>query len=275
MSDTALLITLLLRGGQIALLLQIAWLLWRDYRHALAARLGVLLTIGTIAFVVNSTPPIAPMGLARLPITLLDAGNSWVMFLFARALMEDDFRLRRWHALPWLLLAGIGAVNCVWLHPQHHPWAGKVATLQSTSTLLLALATTLTALRDWRSELVEPRRLVRVTLICGCGIYALSVPLRALTMGEDFATASRMHAFDGSLGITLFYCGFLLRRPRADLLFPPANGPAVGDETPPSSATTETSTTEKPDYQPDPAQLAQLEHLMSIERLYRHEDLVS
>ena len=47
----------------------------------------------------------------------LSTGNVVVFWLFTRALFDETFKLRWWHALVWAAVAVFSFVNCMWLAP--------------------------------------------------------------------------------------------------------------------------------------------------------------
>ena len=82
------------RGGACVLLLLIAALLARDYRYAVAGRLGALFVLGAAAYAVCSVPSLrSESRWWTTPILALATGNV-VFWLLAQALLEDDFGYR-------------------------------------------------------------------------------------------------------------------------------------------------------------------------------------
>ena len=83
------------RGGACVLLLLIAALLARDYRHAVAGRLGALFVLGAAAYAVCSVPGLhSESRWWTTPILALATGKNVVFWLLAQALLEDDFGYR-------------------------------------------------------------------------------------------------------------------------------------------------------------------------------------
>src|SRR5271155_368448 len=120
MSNETLLfsVDLLLRGGVGILLAFVAALLLRDYGHVAAARLCALFAAGGAANAVCTWAAARGHFSAwALPFLVLSGGNNVVFWLFARALFDDTFRLRRWHAALWFVITGICLVCRFWLEP--------------------------------------------------------------------------------------------------------------------------------------------------------------
>ena len=103
-----------LRAGTVALLLVLAASLFRDFRDVVAGRLAVALALGSAAHAVTSAigPP-SPVSIWHAPLIALSTGNVVVFWLFTRALFDDAFTPRWWHALVWAAVAAFSFVNCM------------------------------------------------------------------------------------------------------------------------------------------------------------------
>ena len=111
-------INLALSAGTTTLLLLLAALLFRDFRTVAAGRLAIAFALGSAAHAMTATsgfaPPVTPWQAALIAVS---TGNVVVFWLFARALFDDAFRLRRWHAVPWAAVVALSLVNCLVLVP--------------------------------------------------------------------------------------------------------------------------------------------------------------
>src|SRR5664279_2251033 len=107
-----------LGAGTAMLLLLLAALVFRDTRAAVGGRLAAAFALGSAAHAVTATigfaPPVTPWHAALIALA---CGNVVVFWLFARALFDDAFVLRRWHALPWAAVVGLSLTNCLLLVP--------------------------------------------------------------------------------------------------------------------------------------------------------------
>jgi AraC-like DNA-binding protein len=239
-----------LRGATIALLALLALLLARG--PGLAARLGAAFALGVAAFALCSAPALAaapPWWFA--PVLVVSAGNNVVFWLFARAVFEDGFRLRPWHALPWALSAG-AALMLAYGGPR--PALGLALTLAELGFTLLALAAILGA---WRGDLVEPRRRLRLVLLGVVGLYALALSLERLAGGgPGGGPGLPLLNAAGLAALALASAALLLRS--TDALAPPRPpaAPPPAEEVP-----------------PDPTQLAALHRLVAEERIHREPGL--
>ncbi|NOJ49805.1 hypothetical protein [Bradyrhizobium archetypum] len=105
-----------LRSATVALLLVLAVSLFRGFGTVLAGRLATAFALGSAAHAVTSsigmTSRVPP---AFAPVIALSTGNAVMFWLFTRALFDETFRLRWWHAA----VVAFSFVNCMWLAP--HP----------------------------------------------------------------------------------------------------------------------------------------------------------
>jgi AraC-like DNA-binding protein len=166
-----------LRAGTAALLLLLAALLVRDFRGAASGRLAVALALGSVAHAVSSAAgfdvPVTPW---RVPLIALSTGNVVVLWLFARALFDDTFALRGWHAVPWAAVVGVSLANCLLLGPPHAEnirifGAGInsiVMSLIALGFIALAVGQTVTS---WSTDLVESRRRLRIFVVGAAALY--------------------------------------------------------------------------------------------------------
>ncbi len=119
------LLDLALRAATIALLLVLAGALLRDFRHVTAGRLAAAFALGSAAhaatYAIGGPVPATPW---QAPIIALSTGNIVVFWLFTRALFDDAFQLRWWHAGVWLAVVAFSFVNCAFLVRNGAVWTG-------------------------------------------------------------------------------------------------------------------------------------------------------
>jgi AraC-like DNA-binding protein len=255
-----------LRGGAATLLLLIAGLLVRDHGRAAAARLGAGFAIGVAAYTICSAPGFADgTELWHVPILALCSGNAVVFWLFSRALFDDDFGLRRWHAAVWITLVGCGLLRLFVLAPARSPLSepvGIALTLVSAGFAALAVGQ---SVAGWRMDLVEGRRRLRPLVVGGVAGYIAIIAVAELMLQGSPAPrpASALNAA-GLVAVSALIAWSLLRVSGNELFLEPAVSsvaPAIGR-----------STNEKQDRQ-DTKLIAALDQLMTAERIYRQEGL--
>ena len=258
--DTALTLNLLLRGGTVGVLALVAVALWRDRRVHVAAPLGTAFAIGLAAATLSAMPGFAAMPVGwRAIVSALAAGSMFVFWLFTRALLDDEFRPRAWQLAVWAGLGGIGALSCLGLGSQHPAATPALAWFTGLMPVAWALLVIAQSITSWRDDLVEGRRQLRTLIVAATALYTIAQLLAALASGLDLKTVveSALNAA-GTAMLTLFVAGRLLQ-PRLGELFAP-HARAAG------AVAVEAS-------RPDARQLATLERLMTVERVYREPSL--
>jgi AraC-like DNA-binding protein len=259
---------LMLRGGAVALLLLLAGALWRERPPSAASRLGAAFAVGTAATAIGSMPGFGDAyAWWHVPIAALAAGNMWVFWLFTRALLDDGYTPRHWHALGWIGLAALGAAECAIWVPSGAPFAGPVSTALTATTIALALLSVAQSLATWREDLVERRRRVRMVIVSSAAAFAVLTALAALIAGGDAKAvfSSTGNAF-GLAALSLVAAWQLLRLRMDELLAP-------GRPAEPVASVTRPAVDPAPAAEADPQRVAQLDRLMAIERAYREPEL--
>jgi AraC-like DNA-binding protein len=191
-----------LRGGVCALLLLIAAALVRDHGRDIAGRLGALFALGAVAHTITSTSGFrAELGWWAPPMLALANGDNLIFWLFARALFDDNFKARPWHAAAWAGIVAVSLVECLVLRPSRSPLAGPIdiaLTLMALGFALLAAAQTLAS---WRADLIEQRRRLRLFIVIGSAIYTALTALSRLRAGQGVPPPSADLA--GAFGLAL------------------------------------------------------------------------
>jgi AraC-like DNA-binding protein len=275
MADGTLLQTIdhALRGGAIGLLLLIATLLIRQHARSLAARLGAAFAAGVAVYTVCSWPGFAAHAVVwQAPLLAICIGNSLVFWLFARALFDDDFEYRWWHAAGWVALASVGLFQVFLLIPGRPSLAGAVGAALSLSSLAFAALAVGQTLLGWRSDLIEGRRLLRAFVVGSTAGYIAIIGIVELALrgGPPPAIASAANA--AGLVVMSSIIAWLLLRITGDGLFrEPRAGRAKAPE--PAGAVIDVLPRPRHEAGPDPQLLHSLERLMTSERIYRQEGL--
>lgn len=262
-----------LRGVVIALLLLLAAVLSRNRPRLAMTRSGVALALGQCVQVLGATPAFE-LGVPRMwqaPFVAVAVGNGVLFWIFVEALFRDDFRLRPIHVIAWSAVAALAAFNCAWLAGRPTVLAPVALGLQRAVPLVFAVLAALAAVSQWREDLVEKRRRLRVFIVAA-GI-AYSVTMLAVRLASPsgrltgaWATADVVILLMITLPVAWRMLGFA-----GSELFPAAAEPArtavpaavtAGD--PPLDAT----------HDPAENRLAEtLQRLMTVERVYRSEEL--
>ena len=254
-------LNLLLRGGSVLLLALIAALLWRDQRRKLAARLGAAFAMGVAAATLAATPGFAALPtVPRAAISAVAAGSMFVFWLFTRALLDDGFALRRWHAAVWIVLAALGVLACLMHPPLASQLASPLAWTMGLSPVLWSLLAIAQSLSQWREDLVEGRRRLRAVIVAATALYTIGQLLAALLTGLELRTVVESSAnAAGTAALTVFFAWQLLGW-RGSVLFEEPEAQTVPVRSAPSTP-------------PDARQVATLQSLMTVQRIYREPSL--
>src|SRR5258706_3013884 len=103
----------------------------------------------------------------------LAAGNAVMFWIFARALFDDEFKLRGWHGAVWCLLAGAALVRCFVRGPSSGPMANWIGAGIEAATIGFAVMALAQSLSTWRADLVEKRRRLRMFIVAAGTTYTL------------------------------------------------------------------------------------------------------
>jgi AraC-like DNA-binding protein len=255
-------IDIALRGATVALLLVLAVSLFRGFGTVLAGRLAAAFALGSAAHAVTSSVGAAsPVSAAHAPVIALSTGNVVVFWLFTRALFDEAFRLRWWHALVWAAVAAFSFVNCLWLAPlQGARFAIVAINLVALGFIALAVVQSVTS---WSADLVEGRRHVRVFIVSAAALYGgLNAILQILmAVGGSVEIANVLNS--AALAAVVAAISVAMMRVDGADLFPAA----------PEAKVDATETAAAESSAADRKLIDALLRLMSDERIYRHDNV--
>jgi len=254
-------IDIALRGATVALLLVLAVSLYRGFGTVLAGRLAAAFALGSAAHAVTASIGAAsPIAAAHAPVIALSTGNVVVFWLFTRALFDETFRLRWWHALIWAAVAGFSFVNCMWIAPASGARLSIVAiNLIALGFIVLAVGQTIAS---WSSDLVEGRRRVRVFIVSAAALYGGLNAVLQISMAGGGAAEIAKTANSAALAVVVAAISIAMMRVDGADLFPAA--PEVQAEAS-QAAVVESGADQK--------LVDALMRLMADDRIYRHDNV--
>lgn len=171
-----------LRGGVMALMLLLAANFARGGAPALAARLGLLLTLSGLCYLFLPAAPESFIASPwRVPLHLAGMAAPGLFWLFAASWFDDDFELRPVHflAVLGLVLAGSATVY-VGIASGWPRWT--LALFWPLPSLLLTGLGLAAALRGRENDLVEARRRARLALALVIGGLIVVIVVSELAM---------------------------------------------------------------------------------------------
>jgi AraC-like DNA-binding protein len=254
-------IDIALRGATVALLLVLAASLFRGFGTVLAGRLAAAFALGSAAHAVsNWIGATSPVSIVHAPVIALSTGNAVVFWLFTRALFDEAFRLRWWHALIWAAVAAFSFVNCMWLAPASGVRLSIIAVnLLALGFIALAVGQTIAS---WPSDLVEGRRRVRVFIVSAAALYGgLNAVLQISLSGSGSAEIANTVNSAVLAAVVAAISIAMMRVDGADL-FPAA--PEIQAEASDAAVV---------DSSADQKLVDALMRLMGDERIYRHDNI--
>jgi len=258
---------LALRAGTTALLLVLAASLFRDFRGAVAGRLAVAFALGSAAHAVTyGIGATTPVSVWHAPLIALSTCNIVVFWLFTRALFDDAFKMRWWHALLWAVVAGFSFINCAWIAPASGNVRFAVIAINLLVLGFIALAVGQT-IASWSADLVEGRRRLRVFIVSAAALYGgINAVLQILVSGREGADVADTANAALLSGIVATICYSMMRVAAVDL-FPVAPVvTAVANVPAPSVAPADSGAA-------DQRLVDALMRLMADERIYRHDNI--
>ena len=258
---------LALRAGTTALLLVLAASLFRDFRGAVAGRLAVAFALGSAAHAVTQgIGATSPVSIWHAPLIALSTGNIVVFWLFTRALFDDAFKMRWWHALVWAAVAGFSFINCAWIAPASGNARFSIIAINLLVLGFIALAVGQT-IASWSADLVEGRRRLRVFIVSAAALYGgINAVLQILVSGREAADVANTANAALLAGIVAAICYSMTRVAAVDL-FPVAPVvTAVANVSAPSVAPPDSGAA-------DQRLVDALLRLMADERIYRHDNI--
>jgi AraC-like DNA-binding protein len=252
-----------LRGAAVALFVLVAVLTLRQGRTTPAALLGAALSAGSAAYVLCSAPmQFVHNSVFFVPVPALCVGNGLIFWLFTRALFDDSFRPAPRHVLFWLALAAFPVLRLIGIDmggASGERIASFALRIASPLLALLALAQTV---EDWRADLVEGRRRLRLFIVIATAGYMTVIAAVELSLGVERASpmlnavnAAGLAAMASIVAILLLRADIGLLRSERPAVAAAPEAPAPRDEV------------------VDPGLLAELDRLMTVERIYRQEGI--
>jgi AraC-like DNA-binding protein len=250
-----------MRGAAIALLLVLAASLFRDFRQTAAGRLAIAFALGSAAHAATAAIGVtSPISVWHAPLIALSTGNVVVFWLFTRALFDDAFILRWWHALVWAAVAAFSFVNCLWIAPAGNARLSIIAiNLLALGFIALAVGQTVSS---WSADLIERRRRLRVFIVAAAALYGgLNAVLQIVVSGSEvagIANAALLALIVAAICVAMMQVTAAELFAAAGSISAPASTPAAA--VPDSNAA-------------DRKLVDALMRLMADDRIYRHDNI--
>ncbi|SEK16054.1 MULTISPECIES: helix-turn-helix domain-containing protein [unclassified Variovorax] len=218
-----------LRGVLLALLLVLALVLGRDRPRLAAARAGALLALGLCVQVIGATPlfeALVPRGW-QAPFVAVSVGNAVLFWVFVQALFDDDFMLRPLHVAAWVAVAVVAALNCAVVAGSASVLAPVTLGVQRAVPLVFAVLAAMAAASQWRADLVEGRRRLRVFIVVTGVGYSVGMLLVRLASPHGQLSDLSATADAAMLLLIVAVVAWRMLRLAGSELFPAAQAPVA------------------------------------------------
>src|SRR5262245_7917559 len=138
---------------------------------------GVALALSIASFVVTSARGVGPaLGSALAPLTAICVAKAVLLWLFARGLFADSFRLGRGHPVLLAAMVAAGLWHELVLDRRHASAAALAGGLLfEAATLAFVAAAPISVLRGRVGDLEERRRRWRLWFVVGAAAYLAAV----------------------------------------------------------------------------------------------------
>lgn len=251
-----------LRAATVALLLVLAASLYRDFRNVMAGRLAVAFALGSaVHAAISGIGSIPGVSLWHAPLIALSTGNVVVFWLFCRALFDDAFSLRWWHAVIWLAVAAFSFVNCLWIAPAGFARLSIVAiNLVALGFIAHSVGQTVAS---WSADLVEGRRRLRIFIVTAAALYGgINALLQISVAGGDAAAIANTANAAVLAAIVAAISFAMMRVDGADLFSAAVVAPVI-----------RANAVDRDFDAADQKLVDALMRLMADERIYRHDNV--
>jgi AraC-like DNA-binding protein len=248
---------LLVRGGSLALLALWSWLLWRDHRAELSARVAIAMNVTIAAHIIATLPgPMQTGSVIDYLVEMASVSVPALFWLFARTWFNDE------RQIGWKGWAAI-TVSCLMVAVQIRIYAQTGAPSLPLAVVLRSAMFGFAAAGLWiawkgrEDDLVEGRRRIRLMLVGTVGMLVIITnAVEVLVWLGRLPEVSRNLIEFGILAFAFILIATMAGFRDSDLFRTPA--PRDTASTPPTTA--------------DPL-AARLESWMASERPYRDETL--
>ncbi len=259
-----------LRGAAAGLFLMVMVVILAKARPLDAIKWLAVAMSATGAAYAIVTAPLVPKAVTAWTMPII-AASPVVVWLWARSTFDDDFVVRRWHGALWLAVVGLGFLAFLaWtIWPMLAKAGGRSLSIVD---LVLAVSAAVQTVRTWADDLVAGRRRLRLAVLVFSVLFIVFVAGSELT-----SISSARLGISGSLATAL---GLLALATLAawSLFYPPEARPVLVAIAADASDNADGAARIEPSADGGreaiaPLLLRRLDHLMTVERVYRQEGL--
>jgi AraC-like DNA-binding protein len=226
-------IDLMARGASLALFALWSWILLRDHRDMLAARIAIAMNGAIICYVLATAAWDFRPSSSRFVLSLCGGSTPGLFWLFARTWFNDKQHLERWPAL--LILLSVINISVMQLSFERNDAINLVSgVIFRLGMLAFAIAGLWEAWRGREGDLVEVRRRIRPRIVAAVGIYVILIAIAEIAVFNYAAPIWIARGIGSSIAIiTILFCAAMFGMRQADL-FGAQKKPARAHSSPPA-----------------------------------------
>ena len=199
-------IDLMARGAAIALFLLWSWILLRDHRDILAARLAIAMNAGIIGYVLATLSVRYDPSNVRIMCSIFAGSTPGLFWLFARTWFNDRQHLERW-AVVLVVLSVLNIIVMQLAFRRYEPISMVAGTIFRVGMFAFATAGLWEAWRGREGDLVEIRRRMRPRIAAAVGISVILIAIVEIAVYNLQAPAWMARAVGSEIAIlTLLFC---------------------------------------------------------------------
>ena len=220
-------IDLMARGAAIALFLLWSWILLRDHRDVLAARIAVAMNAGIIGYVVATLSLRYDPSPFRIICFILAGSTPGLFWLFARTWFNDRQHLERWAVL--LVVLSVLNIIVMQLTFRRYEFLSMfTGTTFRIGMFAFAAAGLWEAWRGRDGDLVEIRRRMRPRIAAAVGISVILIAIVEIAVFNLDAPAWMARAVGVEIAIlTLVFCTAMFGMRESNLFGAPPKTMAI------------------------------------------------
>jgi AraC-like DNA-binding protein len=198
---------LMARGASLALFALWSWILLRDHRQMLAARLAIAMNVAIIAYVLATTGWDFKPSVSRFFLSIFAGSTPGLFWLFARTWFNDKARIEKW-PVALILLSVFNIVAMQLSYERNDTINLLTGVLFRVGMLAFAVAGLWEAWRGREGDLIEVRRRIRPRIVAAVGIYVIVIAFVEIAVFNYRAPVWLARSVGSSIAvITLAFCG--------------------------------------------------------------------
>ncbi len=214
-------IDLMARGAAIALFLLWSWILLRDHRDILAARLAVAMNAGIIGYVLATLSWSFDPSPIRVACSIFAGSTPGLFWLFARTWFNDRQHLERWA----VCAVALSVLNIVVMQLTYGRLVGVTfvsGIIFRVGMFAFAGAGLWEAYRGRAGDLVEIRRRMRPRIAAAVGISVILIAIVEIAVYNLHAPIWMARSVGGGIALlTLLFCTAMFGMRESDLFGAP------------------------------------------------------